>query len=112
LQILIENAKPNLNISRYDGVTALNIASQNGHIKVVELLIKNGANINISEQLGVSPLIISSQQGHLEIVKRLLEGHGAEKANPHQTTNDETSALFLAAQQGSYFSNLAFSLRN
>eukprot|EP01102_Stenamoeba_stenopodia_P022715 TRINITY_DN956_c0_g1_i2.p1 TRINITY_DN956_c0_g1~~TRINITY_DN956_c0_g1_i2.p1 ORF type:complete len:696 (+),score=113.94 TRINITY_DN956_c0_g1_i2:280-2367(+) len=102
LQILIENSNPNLNIARFDGVTALNIASQNGHVRVVELLIKNGAKINMAEQLGVSPLIISSQQGHYEIVRMLLEGHGDERANPHQTTNDDTSALFLAAQQGHY----------
>ena len=37
-----------------DGGTALSAACQNGHCKVVETLLKNGANVH--DQLSVSPL--------------------------------------------------------
>jgi ankyrin repeat protein len=51
-------------------MTALLIAANNGHEKVVELLLSRNANLNVGA--GISPLQIAAYRQHLSIVKLLL----------------------------------------
>ncbi len=47
-------------------------ASKEGHLPIVELLLKAGADINIQSKNGNTALIIASQYGHLAIVEALM----------------------------------------
>jgi len=97
--------------------TALLWASKNGHEKVVELLLANGANVNFKSDLGtkavsnmmfittegalnvecgMTPLLWAARKGHETVVKLLLES-GADVAM--RTLSGET-ALLLAASRG------------
>jgi ankyrin repeat protein len=50
--------------------TALNGASENGHLEVVKYLVEAGADIHNSDEF---PLRLAIYNGHLEIVKYLIE---------------------------------------
>ncbi|XPS85083.1 putative ankyrin repeat domain protein [Desulfosarcina variabilis str. Montpellier] len=55
--------------------TTLFIASRDGNIKIVKLLLENGVDANMKlNDKGTTALINASQNGHQEIVKLLLEG--------------------------------------
>ena len=73
------------------GLSALMIASQNGHTEVVKLLLGKGAQVNMQENSGWSALMIASENGHTEVVKLLLE-----KVN--MQINYGLSALYLAVK--------------
>ena len=51
---------------RLDGVSPLLLASQEGHLGVVKLLLKAGADVNITIG-GYTPLYLAVQQGHTKV---------------------------------------------
>src|SRR5208283_3075670 len=57
-----------------DGWTALMLASGNGRMDVMQLLIERGADINAKETgAEVTSLMLASHQGQIEVVKLLLD---------------------------------------
>jgi len=68
-----------LHINAYggDGLSALMCASQEGHYKVVKLLLENGAGVDLQDSKGWSALMYACQAGHHEVVGLLLE-YGAD----------------------------------
>ncbi|KAI2501339.1 hypothetical protein MHU86_13137 [Fragilaria crotonensis] len=79
-----------------DGVTALFIASQFGHVEVVrELLGEYNLDVNLRCIDGATALYIASQEGHAEVVRELLQ-HKQVDVNL-QFTNGFT-ALDIALQ--------------
>ena len=79
--------KADPNIPSIDGVTALYAASQEGHRKCVELLLKSKANPNIKDTMadrGKSPLYMACQENKYSCAKLLLQ----YKANPNIQTTD------------------------
>ena len=79
-------------------MSSLFIASQEGHLKVVELLLLNGANIHDKEtSQGMSSLFIASQEGHLDVVELLL----SNGANIHdKDIFDGSTSIIIASQEG------------
>ena len=65
-----------------------------GHIKVVKLLIGAGANVDFAKNDGTTPLIASAENGHTKVVK-LLIGAGA---NVNLAKNDGTTPLMVSAK--------------
>ncbi len=49
-------------------------AASAGHVKIVELLLKNRADPNAREQNGYTPLHAAAQNGDLEMIRTLLYG--------------------------------------
>jgi ankyrin repeat protein len=56
-----------------NGETPLYVASQNGHVEVVRLLIDAGALISQANNNGVTPLSVASAIGHVEVVRLLID---------------------------------------
>eukprot|EP00818_Percolomonas_sp_WS_P004565 CAMPEP_0117436886 /NCGR_PEP_ID=MMETSP0759-20121206/1237_1 /TAXON_ID=63605 /ORGANISM="Percolomonas cosmopolitus, Strain WS" /LENGTH=2352 /DNA_ID=CAMNT_0005228497 /DNA_START=38 /DNA_END=7097 /DNA_ORIENTATION=- len=67
------HTKMNSLTSIKQGRTALHIASFYGHVKVVKLLLDNGANISSKTPCGKTSLQISLKERHLNVVHALLE---------------------------------------
>ncbi|KAL3080011.1 hypothetical protein niasHT_034569 [Heterodera trifolii] len=89
---------------RENGRNMLIIAARNGHIKVVELLLKLGADPHETgtvtfdgEQITrVPPLWAAAAAGHLEVCKQLV----ARGVNVNQTTNTNSTPLRGACYDG------------
>ena len=75
---------------------ALCMASQNGHIDLVEALLAGGADINKEDIDGITPLSTASENGHIDLVKALL----AVDADVNKEDTDGTTPLFIASQNG------------
>jgi ankyrin repeat protein len=54
-------------------MTALMVASKEGHENVVKLLLEKGANANLKEHNGATALMMASHKGHDTVVKILLK---------------------------------------
>ena len=63
-----------VNQANENGTTPLNIACQNGHSKVVEILLAvDGILVNQADDDGFAPLNIACWEGHLKVVDMLLD---------------------------------------
>ncbi len=72
--LLVRGAGVNV-LSAYDnGKGPLYVASQNGHLSVVQCLLDGGAVIDLCDAGGTTPLWIACQQGHLSVAQYLIEG--------------------------------------
>ena len=76
--------------------TLLQTAAANGHMAMVNELLKRGASVDLQTRLGVTPLMAAAYYGHLSIVLRLLQ----HSADPDLQDTDGGTALMLAAGKG------------
>ena len=74
----------------------MTIAAYQGHIKIIELLIANGADIDLKNNNGDNPLILAAYQGHTVIVKVLI----ANGANVNTKNNNGDTPFVISAHQG------------
>ena len=88
------NANPNKEDS--NGLTALCHASQGGHSKVVQILLKGGADPNIQKGDGWAALMSACTNDHSEVVQILLKGG----ADPNTQKKDGSIAMIYACQNG------------
>ena len=75
------------------GRPLLYIAARNGHYKVCEILLENGADINVCDENGLTPLHAASYYGHEDIIK-LLISYGADISKKNyfgETPSDEAA---------------------
>jgi ankyrin repeat protein len=63
------------------------IAGRSGNLKMVQLLLANGANINATDTTGQNVLQIAEQQGHTNIVKFLKDYETIEAIHLLQNVN-------------------------
>ncbi|XP_060077074.1 transient receptor potential cation channel subfamily A member 1-like [Ylistrum balloti] len=79
-----------------DGLSALNLASLNGHTKIIHMLMEKGAYVTRDHD-GNSPLHMAASNGYTKTIKILLGVHSNLLDSPNR--NGET-ALHVAAKQG------------
>lgn len=71
----------NVNVQDDKGLTPLMCASANGHLDIVEYLIRErGANLNIKNNEGKTALDLAKENGHEEVAKFLIK-FGAKHGN-------------------------------
>jgi transcriptional regulator of met regulon len=86
----------NVNYTRVCEVTPIYIASQNGNVAMLKVLLEAGGNVNLAESVyNNTPLSIASFNGHVNTVKILIEAGAVVN---HVSTDGATS-LFDACQQ-------------
>jgi ankyrin repeat protein len=62
----------NLDSLSRNGSTPLLIAAREGHVEVVETMLRYGADPNDGGDKGLTPLVLAASEGHLEVVELLL----------------------------------------
>jgi uncharacterized protein len=72
------------------------VASEEGHVAVVQLLIEHGADLEAGEQNGYTPLTRALWRGHKEVVT-LLQQSGAE-CQPVEILEEPAYSECVAAQ--------------
>jgi len=92
--LLSEGGRGTLNMKDAGGWTPLVWAAQQGHAKVVRLLLSAGALIDGAPD-GGSPLAGATAAGHLDVIRILLEAG----ANPNKPDGKGTTPLSLAKNQ-------------
>jgi glutaminase len=65
----------------YDGRTALHISAAEGHLKLVQYLVAEGAKINITDRWRETPLSDALRHGH-DDVATFLKGKGGVRGPP------------------------------
>ncbi|CAG2234021.1 unnamed protein product [Mytilus edulis] len=111
------NSGGNTTIKHEGGWSALHVACYYGHKEVVKLLTEVGMIINDTSDKGSTPLCLACRKGHYDTVKFLLNCKGQTSKsridstkkikmeagiNINDTTNDGTTPLYLACQEGNY----------
>lgn len=76
--------------------TALIIATMDGYIGIVRLLIDEDANLNLQTNLGHTALMIGAINGYIEVVKLLID----KGADLNLQDNNGNTALMTAAFKG------------
>ena len=94
-ELLVNGAE--VNQANNDGMTALMLAAQTGHLSVVEDLIAGGANVDQASNNGMTTLMFAALNGHLSIVKELIM-HGV---NVNKDNNGWTAWMFAAGNVNS-----------
>ncbi|RDW85731.1 hypothetical protein BP5796_04056 [Coleophoma crateriformis] len=72
----------------------LHLASEDGHINIVKLLVEKGADINAADMNGRTLLYRASENGHIDVVKLLLE----KGADVNATDKNGWTPLCTASQ--------------
>lgn len=83
----------NINEKDYKGDSPIIIASQNGHVDIVDLLLSKGANANDEDVNGKSSVIYASESGHVNVVELLL----SKGASIHKRDNDDGLSSIISA---------------
>ena len=72
MRCLAQARNADVNITSRFGRSPLQLASEQGHLDLVNFLIDSGAAIN-TKHYGRTSLQLASEQGHAEVVERLLQ---------------------------------------
>lgn len=70
-----------------NGVTPSQKAATVNDLRILQLLVENGADINLAGDAGWTPLMIACQEGYFEIAKYLIEkGSNTNSKDTHNWT--------------------------
>ncbi len=86
-----------VNYANNGGYTALEFATFNNNIEIVQLLLERGADVNRTNNYGNTILSMAAERGHTAIVNVLIKAHGV---NVNHANIYGHTALMLAAITG------------
>jgi hypothetical protein len=93
---LITMHAEDVNAKCYDDRTPLHVASEEGHVDAVRVLLDHGAHVNSQDNLNWMPLHLASREGSLKVVQLLLEHEAALNAR----TENGNNPVHLASLSG------------
>jgi ankyrin repeat protein len=79
-----------------DGVTALHVAAQGGHLAVVDYLIQVGADVSVKDDEERTPLVLAIKGNHGKVANSLVKA-GANPNTPFVDEKGETHNLLFDA---------------
>jgi ankyrin repeat protein len=82
LQQMIDDGQVQDDDPHVDGVTALHVAAQGGHLEMVTLLLEAGADVAHVDDSGSTPLVLAVQGNYGEVASALVEG-GSDPNTPY-----------------------------
>ncbi|NGX49248.1 MAG: hypothetical protein K940chlam5_00844 [Candidatus Anoxychlamydiales bacterium] len=100
LEIAQELLQTDIDVNEKDnyGDTALSCASDDGHLKIVEILLqRDNIDFNVKNSFEATPLILASRSGYLEIVELLLK---QEKIDITVKDSEGNTAQMIAKKYG------------
>jgi ankyrin repeat protein len=94
VDFLLRN-RANVRASTSWGDTAILLASQKGHAKVIARLIEGGAEVNGAPKTW-SPILYAAMEGHADVVRQLLD----KGADPNARAPSLLTPLMIASRSG------------
>ena len=91
-----QKGKSLIEIANYNHTTPLMRAAQEGHVRVVKLLLDRGAAVNRRNRVQMTALMLASQRGHAAVCQVLID-RGAELDS---MTEQNSTSLLLACKRG------------
>ncbi|WP_106874125.1 ankyrin repeat domain-containing protein [Candidatus Phycorickettsia trachydisci] len=79
-----------------EGLTALHLAAQQGHLRVAEYLESQGAYIYSTDYSGYTPLHLASEKNHPDVVRFLID----KGTSVNVLGRSKKTPLYLAAENG------------
>jgi len=89
-----------------DGVTALHVAAQGGHLACVQVLLEAGADVSIKDDEDRDPMYLAVKGNHGEVVKALVKAG----ANPNIPFKDDDGTVHNLLMDSIIVENIEFSL--
>ena len=82
-----------------EGNTALKLAAESGHSKIVRTLLDKGASVSIVDIQGFSALLVVAERGDVAVAKLLVTA-GANLEAPNLAVAEGMAPLHMAAREG------------
>lgn len=96
LKKMVEEGQVTEDEPNVDGVTAMHVAAQGGHLEVVDLLIESGADVTILDDEKRSPLLLAVKGNYGEVALSLLKA-GADPNMEYVDDEGKTHNLLFDA---------------
>ena len=94
--LLLLQPNTDINNTKHEGLTQLMIASDVGHLTVVNCLLRLNNDPNIQTKSGLSAIMFANGNGHLQVVELLLDSN----ADCNVCTNAGCRAQIFSCQNG------------
>jgi len=94
LAVMIEEGTVEENDPHVDGVTAVHVAAQGGHLETVEILTEANADVTILDDEDRSPLLLAVKGNHGEVASALVQA-GADPNTPYIDDDGESHNLLM-----------------
>jgi len=91
---MIEDGTMEENEPHVDGVTAVHVAAQGGHLETVNILIEANADVTILDDEERSPLLLAVKGNHGEVASALVKS-GADPNTPYIDDEAESHNLLM-----------------
>ena len=87
-----------LNSTTNKGTSSFSVACQNGHCRLIQILLDEKIDFNLSANNGATPFYFACQMGNIAVVKILLKAKN--KIDIIKPSNNGTPPFFVLCQQG------------
>lgn len=94
----ISEGKPDVEPHK-DGITALMLAAEGGHLPTVQILVEHGAAVDVFDDENMTPLLNAVIGGHIDTALYLVQ-HGANANDEYRDSSGKLHNLLMDAVTG------------